>query len=144
MGCLIREVVTSDYPALESLWQKELGNRRITLATLTWFYTRTAASPEYRTFVAVAEGSVVGFVTTVQVWAADHPEGGYLKINCLAVRTDCQRQGIGRKLMEHAEEYGREKHAPCVLLCSGVKRTGAHVFYESIGYSRDSYCFDKG
>ena len=58
-------------------------------------------------------------------------------INYLAVDPDIQRQGVGRKLMEHAEK--RLKALGCLKINLQV-RTGNEAviaFYEQLGYSVD-------
>ena len=39
--------------------------------------------------------------------------------------------------------YAKEAGISFIILCSGVKRTNAHAFYEHNGYDKDSYCVDK-
>ena len=53
-------------------------------------------------FVALADGRVVGFITT---FVAE----GRLNIGWLGVRPDCQRKGIGSQLLARAEELARQK-----------------------------------
>ncbi len=96
----------------------------------------------YKTFVALYENKVAGFIAVTQVLAAEVPNG-YLHIQGLAVQEELQHRGIGSRLLRHAEDYAKEAGAPFIILCSGVKRTDAHAFYERNGYDKDSYCFDK-
>ena len=49
-----------------------------------------------------------------------------------------RRKGIGKKIMEMAINYAKEKNCYRVVLLSGVKRTTAHKFYESIGFDGKS------
>ena len=43
--------------------------------------------------------------------------------------------GIGRGMFEFIENWGREKECHYCILVSGMNRTGAHKFYDAIGYS---------
>ena len=52
-------------------------------------------------FVALSGGEIAGFVT---LFFAE----GRLNIGWLGVRPDCQRKGIGTKLLGCAEEFGRQ------------------------------------
>jgi len=49
-----------------------------------------------------------------------------------------RRQGIGKKLMEMAINNARENDCYKAVLQSGTKRTGAHKFYEKIGFNGES------
>lgn len=44
-------------------------------------------------------------------------------------------RGIGRGMFEFIENWGREKECHYCILVSGMNRTGAHKFYDAIGYS---------
>lgn len=46
-----------------------------------------------------------------------------------------RRRGIGRSLIEMAVAYAKESNCYKVQLLSGSERTGAHRFYESLGFS---------
>ncbi len=137
---MIRPVQPQDLPALSELWQV-LGSS-ITVKELETTFAQMAVDPAYETLVYLADGRPVGFVTVVRVLAAGLPHG-YLKINGLAVLPACQGRGIGRALMAHAEQWGKDRGLSHVLLNSGVKREAAHAFYRHLGYARDSWCFDK-
>ena len=45
-----------------------------------------------------------------------------------------RRKGIGKKIMENAIKYAKDQNCYKVILQSGVKRTEAHIFYESLGF----------
>lgn len=53
----------------------------------------------------------------------------------LAVAGRCRRQGLGRALLEAAEQWAKADGAAGVRLVSGEGRAGAHAFYRSCGYS---------
>lgn len=96
----------------------------------------------YKTFVAVLNNTVVGFITTVQTLAVEY-EIGYLKVNGLAVQKDYQNMGIGTKLIKYAENYAIEKGLSSIILNSGFQRTDTHAFYKHNDYTTTSYCFVK-
>jgi len=60
---------------------------------------------------------------------------GYAEIEALVVDDGCRRRGIGRRLMERAEEWTRARRCKTVNLRSNIVREGAREFYEGIGYS---------
>lgn len=44
-------------------------------------------------------------------------------------------QGVGRGMFDFIENWGRERDCHYCILVSGLNRTGAHKFYDAIGYS---------
>ena len=67
------------------------------------------------------------------------------EIGGLVVDEDHRCCGVGRLLMQQAEQWAREKGCSEVYLRSNVVREGAHAFYEGIGYSsaKTSMAFRK-
>jgi GNAT superfamily N-acetyltransferase len=49
-----------------------------------------------------------------------------------------RNRGIGKRIIGMAVEYAKEQNCYKVILQSGNKRTGAHKFYESIGFDGES------
>lgn len=47
---------------------------------------------------------------------------------------DYQRMGVGRRMFEEIEAWGRKRDVCYAILCSSMSREGAHRFYRSIGY----------
>ena len=60
-----------------------------------------------------------------------------LNILALAVNSNFQGQGIGKKLMSFIEDYALKNNISFIRLNSNVCRTEAHKLYESIGYVCD-------
>ena len=89
-------------------------------------------SSHARLFVAEVDGEVVGFVEP-QVYEAVY-FSPLVNILGLAVRESHRGMGIGKSLMEAAENWAKEIGATGVRLNSGADRTNAHAFYRNIGY----------
>ncbi|WP_240422177.1 GNAT family N-acetyltransferase, partial [Paenibacillus periandrae] len=85
---------------------------------------------------------VVGFISIVHGLAVGSTNG-YLHITGLAVHKDFQRHRVGTELLRCTENYAKDSGISSIILCTGMKRTDAHAFYEHNGYDKDSYCFDK-
>lgn len=142
MEIKIREVVANDYPEVVFLWSDVLGIRNVNDENFRVTMEKMNKDGNYKTFVALFENNVVGFVTIIQALSVGVPIG-YLHIQALAVKKEFQHGGIGTKLLRHTENYAKEIGISSIILCSGFKRTDAHAFYEHNGYDKDSYCFDK-
>lgn len=63
--------------------------------------------------------------------------GSFLAIEDLIVREDLRGGGIGTKLMEAIQNFGREQRCEYALLVSSGFRKRAHHFYEKIGYTEE-------
>ena len=61
------------------------------------------------------------------------------------VDAGARRQGVGRALMSRVEAWAHTHGYSEVRLRSGLPRTGAHAFYQSIGYelTKTSHMFRK-
>jgi ribosomal protein S18 acetylase RimI-like enzyme len=60
-------------------------------------------------------------------------------IYSLGVANSHRRTGLGRQLIEHAENWLRERKAPVVRLLMMSSNTSAASFYESCGYERGDF-----
>lgn len=78
---------------------------------------------------------IIGFVHA-ELYESLYMDTG-LNILGLAVDSNFQGQGIGKKLMSSIEEYALKNNISYIRLNSNVRRTEAHKFYESIGYVCD-------
>ncbi|WP_454947771.1 GNAT family N-acetyltransferase [Gemella sanguinis] len=78
---------------------------------------------------------IIGFVHA-ELYESLYMDTG-LNILGLAVDSDFQGQGIGKKLMSSIEEYALKNNISYIRLNSNVRRIEAHKFYESIGYVCD-------
>ncbi|WP_408892535.1 GNAT family N-acetyltransferase [Paenibacillus taichungensis] len=142
MEIKIREIVANDYTEVVFLWNDVLEIRNVDDENFRVTIEKMNEDGNYKTFVALFENDVVGFVTIVQALSIGLSIG-YLHIQALAVKKEFQHRGVGTQLLRHTENYAKELGISSIILCSGFKRTDAHAFYEHNGYDKDSYCFDK-
>jgi GNAT superfamily N-acetyltransferase len=82
--------------------------------------------------VAEASDVVAGWVHTLVAEYVDHE--AFVLIAGLVVDRDYRRRGIGRRLLNHAEEWAWGRGCRVVRLTSSTTRTHAHRFYEQLGY----------
>lgn len=95
-------------------------------------------------FVAEQNGVVLGWVDVFRVHMLISPRF-FAEIGGLVVDVNARRQGVGRALMAQAEAWAREQGYSEVRLRSGLHRTDAHKFYQSLGYqlTKTSHLFRK-
>ena len=90
-------------------------------------------STEHAAFVADAgNGELAAFVglQIMRTLEAD-PRA---EVTALVVREDYRSQGVGKMLMERAEEWARAQNCVMIGLRSNVIRERAHAFYQRLGY----------
>ncbi len=88
------------------------------------------------TLVAELSGEIVGFVDVRLTYSPDpmHRPITYCHIVEIAVSRPHQHSGIGRALVEAAEEWGRQQGAEFASLEYLEANTGAAAFYRRLGY----------
>lgn len=67
----------------------------------------------------------------------------FLLIENVVVADSCRGQGVGKQLMDGAEQIAREHHCTYSILVSSGHRKAAHRFYENCGYTEDVRGFRK-
>lgn len=107
MEIKIREIAANDYTEVVFLWNDVLEIRTVNEENFRATTEKMNAAGDYKTFVALFENDVVGFVTIVQALSIGVPIG-YLHIQALAVKKEFQHRGVGTKLLRHTENYAKE------------------------------------
>jgi len=130
----IREATASDATAIWRLNCNEMGYQ-YSLEKTAQNITKLLRSNTDKIFVAVSEGSVVGYVhaNDYDLLYAPHMKN----IMGIAVSSEHKQQGIGRALLQQVEQWACKTGATGVRLVSGLSRTDAHEFYHRCGYSGD-------
>ncbi len=59
----------------------------------------------------------------------------HAQIEGLVVEDKYRRSGVGRLLMDAAESWARARACEFIYVRSNIVRTGAHRFYERLGYA---------
>jgi ribosomal protein S18 acetylase RimI-like enzyme len=88
------------------------------------------------TLVAELSGEIAGFVDVRLTHSPDpmHREITYCHIVEIAVSQAHQHAGIGRKLLQAAEDWGRREGAEFASLEYLAANAGAAAFYQKLGY----------
>lgn len=88
-------------------------------------------------WVALAQergGLALGWIHVAR--RATLEDGEVAEILGLVVHSAVHRRGVGRHLIEAAEQWCREQALSTVRVRSNVLREGAHEFYPALGYHR--------
>ena len=139
---MIRDIEREDYAAVARFWRELLDVPAATDESVSRTLERMGEDDRYRTFVAVEDGIVVGFITLVEVLSIDDPEG-YIKMNGIAVLPEYQHRGIGQQLIERAEEEARKRGSSSIGAASSFKRTGSQALLDKLGYEKSAFWFHK-
>ena len=100
--------------------------------------------PDYKTMVAVLNNEVVGMVGAMKGHYYEK-NGQHMRILAFVVKQSCRRKGIGKILMNAAEQWAVEQGLHASLLTSGIRdeRKDAYAFYQKSGYEIKSSGFVK-
>jgi GNAT superfamily N-acetyltransferase len=88
---------------------------------------------QYAVFVAeLPVGQIAGWIGVYLFWTVE--TGRRAEINGLVVDQSIRSRGIGKTLLDAAEEWARSIGCDAISVRSNVKRDRAHRFYTNNGY----------
>ena len=91
-------------------------------------------------FLAVAEGTVVGFTQLYPSFSSVSMQRLWI-LNDLFVAPDARKGGAGRALLERAERWATETGAKGLTLTTQLTNLTAQRLYEACGWTRDDEFF---
>ena len=98
--------------------------------------------PDYLTFVAETNDEVVG-VIGAGVGRYYEKDGWYGRILVIAVGEKYRGAGVGKSLVEEAEQQLKARGIRSIVVNSGSQRSEAHRFYERLGFEETGVRFVK-
>jgi ribosomal protein S18 acetylase RimI-like enzyme len=139
----VREADKADLPAILRLYaQPEIDDGAVLCAEEAQrLFRRFADYPDYRLFVAVDGGRVIGSYTLLIMDNLGHFGAPSAVIEAVVVDPAAQGAGVGTAMMRHALAEARAKGCYKASLSTNAKRERAHAFYESLGFRRHGYSF---
>lgn len=139
----IREASEADLGAILRLYTDSGidGGRSFTVEEARAHFARFRDYPNYRVYVAWVEGAIAGTYALLLLDNLAKRGARTGVVEDVAVDPRSQRRGVGRAMMQHAREQCRAAGCYKLMLSSGLPRTAAHRFYESLGFERHGYSF---
>lgn len=108
-----------------------------TLAQLTpEKYLSVLADPSSKVWVAECGGKLIGLATVKFGVLCPASSGSSTELQTLYVQAHCVGQGVGRLLLQTAEESARKRAHTALWLTANVRNSKALAFYQRQGYSR--------
>lgn len=142
MKYVIREAVLSDCPALSRLMTQLLGKE------ITEDHMRNRLEFVYRSpfdflYVYEAEDRVWG-VLGFRIRENMEDVSRYGEVSVIVVDQEIKRSGVGRLLMDYADQLAVQHQCKGTWLVSGYKRKDeAHRFYKELGFEETGVRFVK-
>lgn len=87
------------------------------------------------------DGTVMGALTLVLMPLMAHGGAPSAVVEEVAVHPVMQREGLGRQLVEGAMALAKEAGCYKLALSSSQQSSGAHAFYERLGFERHGVSF---
>jgi GNAT superfamily N-acetyltransferase len=143
MNIIVREAQEADLPAILSLYS-QLGQDDGTVLSLDearCIFNWLRSYPDYRIYVALADGIIVGTFALLVMDNLAHRGARSAILEDVVVDEGVRGQGIGKEMMAYAGNLCREKQCYKMALNSNRHRVDAHRFYQSLGYERHGYSF---
>jgi GNAT superfamily N-acetyltransferase len=137
---LIRTATASDAEAVAGLLG-ELGYRA-SPALILQKIQLLSASDHDEIYVAEISGGVAG-VVGLHTTELLHCRGRLGRITALVVSSEQRRSGIGKALLEAADDYFLKQGCIRAEATSGDHRITAHAFYQANGYAPNERRFVK-
>ena len=103
---------------------------------------RLSSDPNARALVATQGDNVVGLITVHLRNTINH-EAPIGQITLLVVDEAIRSRGAGRALVEAAEDWARSRGTKRITVTTALERSGAHAFYEKVGYSHTGRRYGK-
>ena len=136
----VREALLSDATSIVSL-MKQLGYK-VTIELIQQKLTAFNKTPIDIVYVATDKNMIIGIISC-HLTSLFHQEGSSGRITSLVIDENSRGLGVGRALVNTAEEFFMNSGCVKSEVTSGDHRSEAHKFYQSCGYKLDERRFIK-
>ena len=139
---MIRPANLDDTQAVKELFQELIG-RQLSDEDVINRINYVQSSPIDSLFVYEFDNKVIGLLA-FRIRENIEENSRFGEISVVVVESESRKKGIGKKLMEYAEQLAHEKGCIGTWLVSGFGREEqAHPFYKRLGYKTTGYRFVK-
>jgi GNAT superfamily N-acetyltransferase len=146
---IFRDASAADLPALIALLDDDdlsRGREDSSLPLDARYLAAFAAvesDPNQRLIVAEQDGAIVGTMQLCFLPGIAFRGAWRGQIEAVRIAAPVRGAGLGSQMIEWAVERCRERGCRMVQLMSMQTRTGAHRFYERLGWSKSHYGFKR-
>lgn len=126
----MEEIVDAYMDAYSDMEEYCYKRRRDAKRYIKWLFGRDKEG----IFVAF-DGTIIAFIASDAFWHSFY-EGSVGEIHEMFVKREYRRRGIGRKIMERAEEYLASQGMKTLELWVGERNENARKFYMKMGYMK--------
>jgi GNAT superfamily N-acetyltransferase len=131
-----RILTASDLPSLLELYrQLDENDAGSTAEQSMEIWKRIEGNPDIRYFGAVDDGRVVSSCYAVYIPNLTRGNRGICFIENVITDKNYRKQGLASRVINMAVAFAKERHCYKAILQSGISRTEAHRFYESMGFN---------
>jgi len=142
-AAVLREVTLEDTGRVIGLLRQLWPGNDINGAAVSAVVERYVEDPRYWIFGYEHEGTLLGMATVSIRWTLFRA-GEVATIEDLVVDAGHRRAGIGTALARLVEDkIAQHEGAGAIEVHSDLHREDAHIFWESLGYSRLAFQFRK-
>ena len=117
---------------------KECFNEEYGLEEVQDLYKEISTQSNYRFLVAKVNNKMVGYTSVIMAYNLFDGKRPFMTLWWVCTHPNYRRQGVATKLFNRIEEIAIENNCELIYFTSEVERTGAHKFYESMGYKSNS------
>lgn len=117
---------------------KECFNEEYGLEEVQDLYKEISKQSNYRFLVAKVNNKIVGYTSAIMAYNLFDGKRPFMTLWWVCTHQNYRRQGIATKLFNRIEEIAKENNCELIYFTSEVERTGAHKFYENMGYKSNS------
>lgn len=139
---IIEKLKSNDIPKLLDLY-KELIDDENSPQMSAQIYEKMLEDNKYLVLIAKEDEKILGSVLCITCLSLALNGATFLVIEDVIVKDGLRGKGIGKSLMNAADEFAREQKCVYSLLVSSGFRKNAHIFYEKCGYTEDVKGFRK-